>query len=1418
MSDSGLKVPKPDKFDGSDLSLATVTNWAYSIEEYMALSGVPEDAQTRWAGIFLDKEAKVWFRNTYGSGPFPALDDFLKTFKAQFLASHSDDDIIIRLSKIEQGSRSTMQYSTEFQMLVLQLGKPDNRYAKHDYMRGLHWRVRNALLSGMTGEETLEQLVNKACLIARNLDFGKSLESKTRASLSAVSSTAPSSSAGPRSSRTSINRDVDSTGKFVKRLTDAEKEYLRTRHGCFNCRKTNAGHIAPDCPEDYSGKGKFMGERSTKVKKEPIVSAIAVVESDSDSEYSSAIPKSVPTIKITTNIGGVELPSSLADCGAMINIISQDKVDKHSMETVPIPPMHICEPINARRTLINRKVVSKVQLPDLGWESQKPAEFAVAPLQEHDAVLGMPFLAKENILVDPGQHKIIVPDQLLRGTEEKKSDYMAPVFPSICPKIGSAQRNKYFTELNNYFLMRFSDVFTATLPDKLPHSDSPRHRIVLRNEDISLNGRNYRIPTRYWLKLKEFIDMHLKAGRIRPSSSHIASGTLLVDKPTDPKMPRVVHDYRALNAETIKDHTPLPRQDDIMECMARAKVRGKIDLVCAYYQILMEIADIHKTAFKTPFGMYEWLVMPQGLCNAVATFQRYMNWVLRDYVGKFCAVYIDDIGIWSNSVEEHSEHVRLILEKLREAGISASVKKSVLFADEIYFLGHTISSRGIQPAQTKIDGILAARVPCSPADIKEFLGLVNYIAQFLPGLSEWSTVLSGLTRKGVKFDWLPEHEEAFCNIKRLAKNYPVCKPLDYDSTDPIMLIADASNRGLGGYFGQGTDYKTLTPAGFHSRAFNEAERNYPTHDKEMLAIIDCLKKFEPHLTGVKFEILTDHAPLTHWQTQKELSPRQIRWNDTLSRFDARIRHIPGISNCAADALSRYPYVQKKESPRASDASSISAISLVEFDPDILHAVRMAYPNDSLFAAVIDNPERYPFYHLDDGLLFFEGRLCIPGNDRKSREKLLKLHHDEMGNHFGPDKTRRSLMRDYYWPGIQRDVDLYVKSCNSCGRNKSSTQAPAGFLHPMPIPKQRFDELALDFVGPVPMSKGYDTILVMTDRLTNYVKLEPTVSTASAQDIARLVYASWYRQFGLPKAITSDRDKLFTSKFWKELHKRMKISLRMSTAYHPETDGSSERSNKTMIEALRHYVNFRHSDWAEYLIHVEAAMNNSVNATTGMSPTELVYGSTLRLFPSPRDLVTSTQEMPAVSDYIQRIQGNIAMARDCHAEAKTRQATYANRKRRPEPEYKVGEKVYLETKDLRLRVKQKGRSAKFYSRYVGPFEITESRPETSNYTLKLPKEYQIHPTVHARRLKRALDNDPVLFPNRVPSEPPPIDAEDNQYTVEAILDHRTIRRKREFLVHWEGYSDLEDSWIKEEDINPELIRAYFEQIATEKTGI
>jgi len=245
-------------------------------------------------------------------------------------------------------------------------------------------------------------------------------------------------------------------------------------------------------------------------------------------------------------------------------------------------------------------------------------------------------------------------------------------------------------------------------------------------------------------------------------------------------------------------------------------------------------------------------------------------------------------------------------------------------------------------------------------------------------------VLSDLTRKEKEFKWKGKHQEAFDTIKLLAKSTPVCRLIDYDNPDPIFMVADASNWAVGGYYGQGKDYKTMRPAGFHSRSLNTAERNYPTHDKEMLTIVDCLKKWEPVLTETRFEILTDHAPLTHWKTQKDLSLRQIRWNEFLTRFDTDIHHIPGVANSAADALSRYSYVQQdqKNPLKQNDEEELNlyALTVIEIDNAIYDAIRETYKEDSLFGPVIKNPEQYPMYAVNDGLIYHGHRLYIPSED------------------------------------------------------------------------------------------------------------------------------------------------------------------------------------------------------------------------------------------------------------------------------------------------------------------------------------------------------------------------------------------------------------------------------------------------------
>jgi len=1451
---------KPGAYDGKARDARIVDAWLTRMTTYLKLTKTPEGDKVELASSYLESDAYDWFignQTTLLAGTF---DVFKASFRDHFVPQNHKIAVYNEYKRLKQNGLSVSEYSIKIKALADQI--PDfvpTATRDLDFVTGLFDDIRRSLVSQPpVPGETWNALVGRALRVEETLRSGYQRTPNRLNSTFSGPRRDPPQSQSPRSDRLSnsarssnwrqkpTNSPVSSPIKRLEPLTDIEKEFLRKHEGCFRCRRTYAGHTQfdPECPQN-GGTAKIIVKNSElpkEIKQEVNFVNEAEYEFE-DSEHYQVVPPIVLPIQLDDQI----TTEGLVDCGSTSDFISQKLVNDNPTTLRPrltSSPSLLHNALSKKPVRVSEELIARIQFQSpVKVKTKSPTVLKVAPLISHDVILGMPFLEKNNLLVDPVARTVIprttepvvrklslpiadqnhyvkvgnalmqVPETTVR-TLCRQTANMNRAPPTVithrytvrlaCCAI--AMEDVHYKELNSAFTKQYSDVFSKTLPSKLPPEGGPKHRIILK-DNRPINGRLMRVPTRYWPAMKRFIDTNLKARRIRPSSSHISAGTFMTPKKIPTADPRVVHDYRELNERTVKDHTPLPRQDEILELLVRAVVRGKIDLVNAYYQILMHPDDIHKTAFKTPFGLHEWLVMPQGLCNAPATFQRYMNYVLREYIGKFCAVYQDDIAIFSNSVEEHKKHVHLILQTLRNHGITASSEKSTLFADRIEFLGHYVSSKGLEADPNKLEKIANWPTPVTATQITEFNGLVNYLAafDFVPGLAEQSAILTDLTKKGVEFRWEKKHDDAFKMIKKLAKSVQFLQRIDYESGEPIWLIADASSRGVGGYVAQGTDWKTARPIGFYSRQYRPAEANYPTHEQEMLAIISCMKHWYPQLTGAHFTVLSDHAPLQYWKTQRDLSKRQIRWLDFLSNFDFDIKYIPGITNKAADALSRYPYAQ------------VNAMTMFITDSKIRDEIRKSYREDSFFKPIIENPEQYPLYIIqDNGLMYLhDGRLCIP-DSKSTRELLLHQHHDNE-NHFGIGKSYQALSSRYFWPGLSKDVRKYTASCPQCLRNKSSNQVPAGLLHPLPVPHERFSDIAMDFVGPFPKSNGYDMILVITDRLTNYVRIEPTHSTAIAPDMALLVYNTWCRQFGLPQRIISDRDKLFMSQFWKALHKLLGIEIQASTSYHPQTDGSSERSNKTVIQALRNYVNRRQTDWTKHLIHVETAMNNSVNATTELTPTELLYGSPIRLFPTLDETSINDIPLPAVKNYIDRITESIAIAKDNHITAKTIQTRNANRSRRPGPIYRVGDMVMLDSRNIRRRIKKNGRSAKLYPRFLGPFKIIRAEPRTSNYKLELlPKVdfTSIHPNFHSNLLRPYIPNDPEQFPRREPPRPGPVipdDPEGAQYTVERLLDHRPQRNPREYLVRWEGWDESYDEWVNKKDIHRDLIREYHNSI-------
>ncbi|SCZ91581.1 BZ3500_MvSof-1268-A1-R1_Chr1-2g01503 [Microbotryum saponariae] len=308
-------------------------------------------------------------------------------------------------------------------------------------------------------------------------------------------------------------------------------------------------------------------------------------------------------------------------------------------------------------------------------------------------------------------------------------------------------------------------------------------------------------------------------------------------------LPRWVCDYRELNEGTVRDRTPLPLPDEILSVCSKARFWGKIDMTNSFFQTKMAEDDITKTAVTTPWGLFEWTVMPMGLCNAPATHQRRVNEALGDLIGEVCFVYLNNITIFADTLEEHERRVRLVLDALRKADLYVSPKKMELFADECFFLGHQITRAGISVDPDKVQLIQNWPRRTTVRQLRGFLGLVQYLRKFIDKLANWTAILVPLMRKGAQVDkgWTMEHEKAFKAIKAIVGKLPSLHPIDRsEESDPLWLMTDASNQGIGAALSQGKEWQTAIPVGYWSRQYNPAERNYVAHEMELLAIVEAL--------------------------------------------------------------------------------------------------------------------------------------------------------------------------------------------------------------------------------------------------------------------------------------------------------------------------------------------------------------------------------------------------------------------------------------------------------------------------------------------------------------------------------------------------------------------------------------------------
>ncbi|KAI2644548.1 Transposon Tf2-6 polyprotein [Labeo rohita] len=746
-----------------------------------------------------------------------------------------------------------------------------------------------------------------------------------------------------------------------------------------------------------------------------------------------------------------------------------------------------------------------------------------------------------------------------------------------------------------------------------------------------------------------------------------------------------------------------PAASTALEELRGARIFSKLDLRSAYNLVLIHSGDEWKTAFITPAGHYHYRVMPYGLVNAPSVFQSFMNKVFREFLHQFVVVYIDDILIYSRNLAEHRHHVAQVLLKLRQHHLYLKAEKCEFHQNTIQFLGYVIGPDGISMDTNKVAAIWDWPQPTSVKELQRFLGFANFYRRFINQFSLLSATLTNLLKEKPKtLIWTPSASQAFASLKSAFCTAPAL--VLPDPQEPFIVEVDVSTIGAGAVLSQypGEPPK-LHPCAFFSRKFSLAEQNYDIGNRELLAI-------------------------KLWRNG-DIGSRAL---DIRSPFRFTITYRPGHKNVKADALSR---LHQPDLPTTSDPILPPEHFLC---PIIWDLDRQLQESTSLEPVPPGGPE---------------DKLYVPSSMRSA---LLDSVHSSPGSgHPGSKRTLSLLRSRFWWPQMASEVSQHVRACSVCAMTNTPRQLPCGKLVPLPIPTRPWSHIGIDFVTDLPSSNNYTCILVIVNRFSKSCKFIPLNCLPTAMETAEALLHFIFRYHGLPEDIVSDRGPQFISRVWHAFFRNLQISVSLSSGYHPQTNGQTERKIQELVRYLRAYCSSDQHDWSRYLPWAEYVQNSLRQSTTGLTPFQCVLGYQPALFPWSGE----PSNVPAVDHWFRESERVWDSAHVHLQHAVQSHKIFADVRRRLAPTFQPGELVWLSTKDIRLR---------------------------------LP----------CKKLK----SDGTEVP------PPPEILEDPSiYRVKEILNSRRRGGQIEYLIDWEGYGPEERSWIPRKDIlDPTLLSEFHQQ--------